>query len=119
MTELVVNNGYLTLDPESQTITFIEGTVVNVTDESVIITDTHPIVNTVLVETNTDYTVVEQEIFIDFNEGGNSGGAGGISDVPRDGQMYVRKDKKWLILDRTSFPTEVDTYLHEHVDILD
>ena len=42
----------------------------------------------------------------------------GIEDSDYDNKMYVRKNGAWLALDRTSFPTELDTYLYGQVDLL-
>jgi hypothetical protein len=42
----------------------------------------------------------------------------GIEDAVYDNEMYVRKNGKWLVLNRVTFPTELDSYLYDKVDEL-
>lgn len=65
-----------------------------------------------VLENTTEFSVINQEILVPLDS------QVGIEDAAYDSNMYVRKNGAWLVLDRVSFPTELDSYLYGEVETL-
>lgn len=118
MSDLLLTEGFVVLEPHSNFITYNQNSEVTLSEGSVVLTESTDIIHQVSVETNTDFTVIETVYFEDFNQGGTGGGKS-FPEAPTNNKLYARRNRQWVELNNTSFPPVLDTYLYGKVAVFD